>query len=360
MNKNKGVLRHGVELLVFGLLAGALIAGCGGGGSAGGSSSGSGFAPSGTLCGNNGCASPGATGSTSPASSVLASYIADSQGTSFLGNWVPGVVYTNNLSATGFPGTYNIAYGAQVLAGGAWSSATLTASEADLNSTGWAASSLTGNKFVDSGNGTNATENYASGASLQFIVTQTSKAGTPILCATCAAGSGNYPAGASWYTRTFNSSFYSLVIAPLATPATDATGATLTALPAIGTTFCDPYNNLVYQPVVGATGSTPNYTVFITTGCSASAISAALAGVSPGSVFVSLATTPAAGVSVLSLSGWAGGLSGINVTNGNYIYGAYSGNVWSGFLGSPGYTEIVENKIAINAELQASGSPTIP
>jgi hypothetical protein len=291
---------------------------------------------------------------------VLASYIADSQGTSFLGNWAPGVVLTNNLSATGFPGTYNIAYGAQILAGGAWSSATLTASGANLNSTGWAATGLTGNKFVDSGNGTNATENYASGASLQLTVAQTNLAGAPISCATCAAGSGNYPAGAASYTRTFSSSYYLLYIAPIATPETDATGTNLTALPAIGTAFCDPFNNFVYQPVAGATGSTPNYTVFMTAGCSASAISAALAGTSVGSVLVSLATTPAAGVSVLSLSGWTGGLSGMNITNANYIYGAYSGSVWSGFLQSPGYAEIVENKIAINAELQASGSPTIP
>jgi len=368
MKKNKGLLGKGLELLVLAAIAGTLIAGCGGGG---GSSTG-GTIPNYQAGGSGG----GASGKPSAAGSALASYIADAQGLGFAGLWIntnfagstqSAVAFTTNLVSAGSPGTYGISEGARVLKG-TWSTAALTASDYNLTTAGWVKTSLTGNTLVDSGDGTNATENRANGATVQYAVTQTVKTGATISCTTATgaptacAGPNVYPAGAAWYTLTYKTALYTLYGNPGTTPVTDGAGVVMTALPVIGTaTFCDPYWNRVFKPIAGAAAGAPNYSVFMSGGCSAAAISTALAGTAAGTVIASLTPTGNAIVpNVVTLSGWTGTLAAFNIPFDNIMYGANAGQLWPGVLWSAGFTDTQENKTAINAELAANGFAAIP
>lgn len=371
---NNKLIGKCIEALVVAAVAGVLIAGCGGGGGSG-SGSPSNFTPTATMC--CGGSGGGGTAGTSSSGTPVASYIADSQGTSFVGIWTnwnftgspqSATAATSTLAAAGTLGTYNITESGKVLANGVWSTSSLTAYASNLTAAGWVKQSVTGNTFIDSGDGIHASKN-TSGAIVQYSMGVSSLGGTTVKCtdvygaAVTCTGPSTYAAGASRYTLTYASTFYAILGSPLvSTSVTDGSGVALAALPVIGTTtFCDSYWGMVYQPIAGATGTAPNYNVFYTLGCSATAITTALAGTAAGTVLATATATNNSVVpTVLTLSGWTGSLTVLNIANDTLMYGLNGGQVWPGDMVTPGYVDTVENKIAINSELVANGFVAIP
>lgn len=325
-----------------------------------------------------GCSGGGETPSTSV--SAVSSYLADMQGGGFVGklssvtsNSARASIDTATPDATA--NTYTISSAYKMLTGGIWGAdTTVTAPPYYLSTTGWVLlSSADTTTLVDSGDGSNMTFSYP-GLSGALTVTKTSLDGTGIACttgsgtATACAAPGSYPAGASSYSASFTylTDFYGLYGSA---PITDTAGVVLTALPALGSTFCLPDLSVVLAPITPApVAGSNNYNVYwiAAASCSsASAIATTLAGTPHSTVLISNQDTGNAVVpSVLTLKSWTGSWASINTTYGAYTLGARAGNVWYGYFyaggveitgGTPSY-----NKTALNAQLQAYGLTALP
>ncbi len=347
MNKNRGLLKKGAELLVFGAMASVFIAGCGGGGG-----------------GNTGTS----VAVPSASSTALGSYITEGQGTSFNGTWFVSSAAsstasadTRTLAATTSPTVFTITYTPKQLANGSWSNVALApGANYDLTPTGWALGSQVGQTLVDSGDGTNAVLKMQNGATTPVSIAKTNLQGTLVGClsstGSCASTTPIYPAGASKYSITQTSDTY-LLFSPSNNnlQVTDQSGNALTALPTAGGTFCDPILSLVYQQISPAFNS---YNVYFTAGCTSGAISTALGTTRTATVMISVqATNNVVVPGVLLLSGWTGTYSAFAT---QFIYGLRAGYVWLGVMEPLGTTNTLENKIAINAELVDNGFVAIP
>jgi Fibronectin type III domain len=303
----------------------------------------------------------------SASTTALGSYIADGLNGSFVGSWNnygagSAEAYPTSLATTGIANTYALTWGDKLLTSVTWSANPSPSGLYDLISTGWIPSPSTGT-LVDSGDGINVTITPTGESAVADSITKTSLTGA-ITCfdatgavMTCTAPN-SYPTGAAEYTHTQGTGpYYSLWAGVTgATPVTDATGTALTALPAIGSTFCDPLSLLVFQAITPTPGAgANNYWMFNTASCAPADITTAR-GTTPDTVLISTQVTNNSAVpSVLILSG----ATVITYMNGA-IYGLRANNVWPGYITPAGWTWTEENKIAINAELVASGFAPIP
>jgi hypothetical protein len=124
--------------------------------------------------------------------------------------------------------------------------------------------------------------------------------GGPIPCTVAPYGTALYPAGSKGFrfTNQFrNNNVYSVDLNQGASPATDMNGVALTALPALGTSFCmtNQGGSALYQPVAGAAISSYTQAWIGAGGCTVANIATAKAqGGMPVSVFVKDTGNPAA------------------------------------------------------------------
>jgi hypothetical protein len=313
----------------------------------------------------------------SAAGTVVANYIADSESGSFVGDWTNAVTiptasaqaYAETLAATTTANTYTLSSSSMNLVAGVWGAASATFTTSYLTTAGWLPETgITAKTAMDSGDGIHGTYNIVFGTtavlSTTYALAQTDLSGTTITCKnparnviTCATP-GSYPAGASQYTLTPQSNLYRLQSGGTKTAVTDASGAPLTALPALTTTFCD--NDIVLQPMAVPT-ATANYSYFgitATGGCTGSNITAALGTAALGTVLISNQTTGNTNApNVLVGSGWTGPFSLVSTSGYNWLWGVLNGNVWDGYMDSAGIAispSLHENQIAIDAELTAN------
>jgi hypothetical protein len=350
MYKKRSFISKGVKLMAFGV--GALVAGCGGGGGSGGGTA---------------------------TETAVSSYIADQQAGGFTGSWnfVGGAssvvdAGVNTLTVTATPNTYTSAYKDMLLTGGTWATNPSPWVIYDLNTAGWTEMPSTAT-LLDNGTGANITITPTGESPVGVTITKTSLAATPIVCTSPSTGAavpcaapGNYPAGAVSYQLSYSyaSDFYSLIGSAGALPwfpITDVAGVALTALPAVGATFCDPNAYLVYKAIAPAPAAgADNYNVFRTVSCLAADITAALATPLAGTVLISdQATGNSVVANVMRVQSAAG--TPFAWAN-NVIYGFMAGNVWYGWLFPAGGVNdsTQKNKAAINAELLASGLVALP
>lgn len=344
------------------LLAGSLMTGCGGGGGSG----------------------PSADG-TSPDGSAVASYVTDQQGASFTGSWWTGnhfaatpvasaTARTHNLTATAQPTTFDVATRSQALVSGTWSDlAVSSGGYYGLTPNGWAYSSndLVGSKFVDSGNGTDATLVLANGSAYTYAITRTDLAGANVTCPGTCTTPATYPPGSARYDKVYTSNFYYLYNLADGWQVTDVYGTALSSLPtANATTFCDPLIGTVYDPRGTKMSSNPDgwlyYVYFLASGqtCTSGAIASALGTAPQQQVTITwLPTGVPAAPTVLKLTNWFPiypNMSMFGFTN-PWFYALRGGYVWEGLM-VPANTSAgsAKNKAAINAELQASGYTALP
>jgi hypothetical protein len=199
-------------------------------------------------------------------------------------------------------------------------------------------------------------------------IKRTNLAGTAIPCfnAKCTVGT-LYPTG-SVYTR-------SLAVVPKAiyhvssgniqfpTKVTDMTGVALTALPALGTSFCVQQGPgaAIFKPITPAPAAgADNYNEFGAWSCSATDIATAM--VTPqGTVTLSAKATgntavPTVGLVTVTVAG-----SPISWMN-NSIIAVRAGLVYPGWMQPAAQAGHIQglNKIAVNAELTANGHATLP
>lgn len=338
-------------------ILGSVLGGCGGGG--GNGSAGGGAGDGGVT--------------------AVASYITDQQLGKFAGSWgyfvnassvVNASASYRTLSTTGTANTYTysdadmLTSGGRV-GGGTWGMDPNPWSFYHLNN-GWILS-LNSGILVDNGNGSTVTYTPTGEASVQVGISKASLAGSAIVCfspagvvVTCASP-GSYPPGAvAYHLGIVNgaSDQFSLVGGAgsiVWLPITDATGADLTALPAVGDTFCDSNLGYAFQPITPAPLTGDNYKIFKSTACTSAAIATALAGTALGTVLINIQPTGDAVVAnVLRVQSTAGStLAWFN----NTIYGLRTGKIWQGWIYPAGLTSnvTVKNKAAINAELTADG-----
>lgn len=309
---------------------------------------------------------------------MVGSYIADQQSASLVGSWhlvtalSSAYVGKSTLTSSTTANTYTATYANELLASSVWSATNTGVWEAmtvgvsyDLTSSGWVLSPST-STLVDNGDGSTISITPSGESALKVTVSSVSLAGEAISCSTLGVACtvpGNYPNGAVQYQYSYPTTMYFLGTKSnvSAAPITDASGTILTALPTIGTLFCDP-NNWVLSPIspTPAAGAS-NYNAYTlpSGGCTSANITTAIAGTV---LFTTLISTQATGnttvPNVLRLSGMSGSYTGFN----NPIYGLNAGNVWSGFMYPAGVSGVNsdKNKIAINAELVANGLTAIP
>lgn len=240
---------------------------------------------------------------------------------------------------------------------------------------GWVSDNGGGNVTITSNaDGTISWSNSTDGTSGKFLPSVMVLDGKPLQnClsaanptgANCAAGDV-YPTGSKMYDfvgEVSNTDRYGLWMA--GGVATDVNGVSLTALPAVGTSFCS--NDHLYRAIPGAVAGADNYDVFYTAtwnpvtqtgsgGCTATSINAVMAITSAvnnrRALIVSKATGNAAVPSVLQIRR-------VSQTNDAWmlqnIYGAMAGAVHVGHFTPAGPVQNQGagnlNKVAMDAEL---------
>ena len=282
-----------------------------------------------------------------------------------------------NLSKLG-TNKYSVAFVDNILSNTGWIKNTDPYVSYSLTDSGWVDSSVIVS-FVNNLDGTMSIESLT-GTSVT-TVTVKDLTGTAINCyplvstaPTFVSGvpvsacnvPGNYPSGAVSYTfpaTTLIKDSYYLIAGTTMHPSfvTNDQGALLTALPASGATFClswGPNNSSgkVFKAITPVPASGDNYNVYSSNSCTLSEINTGIAaGKYTTSSVLSRNTGYATVPSVVSLQ-----------DSGNpyvSILGVVSGKVYQGGMAPAGTTQSsssLKNKIAINAELSASGSTPLP
>jgi hypothetical protein len=383
--KLRNVLGKTTELGI-GMIAIAImvLAGCGGGGGGGSSSS----------------AACTATGTVSGAAAVDC-FFAEAE-TSWEANLISGMpnwagtssaiaqASTNSFVATGANTyTYKPSYMDLATSSAAWSTGTLPASYY-LAATGWQPYDSISPSYTNNGNGTitgNSTGNSTAWFHAEITaLARTDLTGQPVACTNPSGskylvgeniGSASmpvivtaascpvavtYPAGSASYTTTANvttTEFYFLSDLPTPITLTDGAGFALSALPGIGSQFCQ--SGMVYDPITNAAAGADNYNVYYSytsSSCTAANITAALVNPKLGTSLISLKATGNSAVpNLLDIKR--------NDSSGTYegIYAFHQGKLMFGSY-SPATTSTSTstsiNKTAASAQLRANGLPPLP
>ena len=203
---------------------------------------------------------------------------------------------------------------------------------------------------MDAGDGSTFFWTETGGPTIAVTVVKTVVDGTAI----SPGGTSYFPTGSNQYTFTQDTAEYGLWGK---SPATDGSGTALTALPAIGSTICDPDDSAVLQAISPPPAAgTNNYNVFDTASCAAADITAALAG---GPVDTALVSTQATGNAYVPSVLLITGLTNYTWAN-NYIIGLRAGNAWFGYTAPAGFSWTEANKTANNADLTDAGNTAAP
>lgn len=358
--------------LAIALVSSVLVAGCGGGGGGGGSGSGSSSSMVATPVDRFFADAQASAGSlnvawlsaTSSASGVPASYTMNA-----------GV---DTLTPTG-TNRYSMVSVDKTLIGAEWKDITDPVTYYDLTDTGWVNTRNTIVSFVNNLNGTMTIE--IEGVKIETAVRIMELAGTAINCYPLVISSinavgespvspctiaGRYPAGAVSYsfpnTPQIEDSYY-LDAGNIAHPSvvTNDQGVPLTALPVLGTTFCISVGTTssgfhAFKAITPAPVSGENYNAYLVKSCTQADI-AATGSFTPHlrSSVLMRNTGNSVGTTVISMQ-----YSGSSYLS---ILGVIEGKVYRGGMSPAGTTETSsswKNKIAINAELVASGSIPLP
>lgn len=255
----------------------------------------------------------------------------------------------------------------------------------DLTATGWVARPATGttqsSTVVDNGN---AASFSSTGWNTTAAITKSDLAGKPVVCnginvnstiGDNLSGFGatvpcpiatTYPAGSALYSvgETLIADSYIVWdqtgVGAIATVVTDGAGVALTALPAVGSTFCVSQQGLiqVYAPIVGAVAGGDNYKLLSSVSCAAADINTALAApaVAGGATaLLAIKASGLAGVSVVTIKkATSFGTSILALNNGKWMPG---GGYFAGEFAGTNYWL---NKTATNTQLVAHGLPALP
>lgn len=327
------------------------------------------------------------------------SYLSDQQGSGFVGYWWFGFGVSPSGPAVSAAtavakGLANAEAGTTTLVAAGNATYSATSLPRRLNGTGWGASPANSNgytltsagwsqpsmvsTYVDNLNGTLTVTTTGLPAISYTSIARTDLSGLPIVCndyltnlpGACAVP-GNYPAGAASYASnvTFAANDFSLSVSTYSAkgtfianaPVTDVSGVALAALPALGTSFCDPIGLSVFQAITPAPAAgADNYRVYSTANCAATAIAAATATPATGTVLLSnMATGNTNAPTVMHVTAAA---TQPTTLLQDSIFGLLPSGVYSGKMTLAGQIQIWNdlNKTAINAELQASGLKPLP
>ena len=279
-----------------------------------------------------------------------------------------------NLSKIG-TNKYSFAFVDNILTNKVWIKNTDPYVSYDLTDTGWVDSSVIVS-FVNNLDGTMSIERLT-GTSVTTVTVKdltgaaincyplvstapTSVSGEPV--SACNAP-GNYPSGAVSYTfpaTTLVKDSYYLIAGTTTHPSfvTDGQGVLLTALPASGAAFClsrGP-NGKVFKAITPVPTIGDNYNVYFSNSCMLSDINT---GIAVGNYTTSSVRSRNTGYATVP------SVVSMQDTGNPYvsILGVVSGKLYPGGMAPAGTTQSnssLKNKIAINAELSASGSTPLP
>lgn len=310
---------------------------------------------------------PGVPSGTSAASTPVGSLLASNGGDGGWGRTATSAsAWIEKYTPTAAANTYISTWVDLELIGGSWSPVTFPADPTtyyELGTNGWVDVTNAVWYVVDSGDGTHIAFSNTVRTTV-YTMAQTSLTGaiacsdpTTGLTAACAVP-GIYPAGAAEFTGMNEAARvrYSL-FSSTGTKVTNAQGVALTALPAVGDTFCDPMYSSVYQPITPAPVAGNNYNVISAASCSQTDITTALAGAATTTALISTKATGNAVVPNVLLVTYGSATSG-------QIFGLQAGAVSRGYYANlPADTTPYpwgKNKIAVDAELTANGLPVLP